>query len=338
MERETDEQLAPPEILWFWESLARRVGESDDGWLEPKGCGLGDRFMLALGEAGAPAVMVAIEPDQKGSDGLSGRNVEIVTRTVSTGGRRQRVIRLTCREPRLRQVFAELVASIHRRMCQGRSGQSAVRDAVMDFRRLLDGGAGEAISREIAAGLAGELMLLRDLVKLDPGGWSAWEGPLGGEHDFHRNGRSFEVKTSTRRAATTVEIHGIRQLDPPPNGLHLVHQTLVPDPEGEVSVPALVEALHQEVSDPASLSERLLAVDYSNLSASRWEAHRFSAGPRRFFEVDSDFPRLTPDRLARGALDPGIDSITFSLRLDAVVKWEVPRDESDKILQGFVHA
>ncbi|WP_019572096.1 PD-(D/E)XK motif protein [Thioalkalivibrio sp. ALMg3] len=336
---ETDEasQLSPSEILWFWESLARRVGETDSQWLEPREGGLGHRFMLSLAEAGAPSVMVAIEPDEKGPDSLSGKNVEIGTATISMAGRRQRGIRVTCREPRLRHVFAELVASIHRRLRQGRSGHAAVRDAVVDFRRLLDGGAGDTVTREVAAGLAGELMLLKTLVEADPSAWKTWEGPEGGEHDFHRGGKSFEVKTSTRRAASTVEIHGIRQLDPPAAGLHLVHQTLIPDADGDISVPSLVADIEGRVADPAGFYERLSAADYSHLSAHRWELHRFTRGLRRFFVVGKEFPRLTPDRLASGDLDPGIDGVTFSLRLDAITGWEIPQDESDAVVSEFLY-
>lgn len=337
MTNEESGQLPARELLWIWERLARRVREDDRPVFEPADGLDSDALLLGLGEAGSPRALIPVEPDYQRASDLSARNVVVDLATVSHRGRKMRVLRLTCTESRLHPVFAELVSDIHRRMLQGRSGAAAVRNAVGDFRKLLEAGPTGEVTREEAAGLAGELMVLTDLMHITPDAWNSWEGPHGGEHDFHRGQRSLEVKTSTRREPSSVEIHGIRQLEAPAGGLHLVHQILIPDPQGEISVPDLVEGLHALAPPAASLFERLVATGYSETVRNSWEVHRFNPGERRVFTVGADFPRITPDRLKTGETDPGIDAVQFSLRLDALDHWEVASDERVRILEEFLH-
>lgn len=337
MTNEHSGPLPARELLWIWERLARRAGADDSPVFEPADEHEHDPLLLGLGQAGAPRAMVPVEPDYRRPSDLSARNIMVDLATVSYGGRKLRVLRLTCTEPRLRPVFAELVSDVHRRLLQGRSGAGAVRNAVGDFRKLLEATPAGDVTREKAAGLAGELMVLTDLMRISPDAWNAWEGPLGGEHDFHRNERSLEVKSSTRREPSSVEIHGIRQLDAPPGGLHLVHQILVPDPQGQISVPWLVDGLHALAPAAPGLSERLSASGYSDTVRQAWEAHRFSPGKRTIFRVGEDFPRITPDRLKADGTDPGIDSVQFSLRLDALDQWAVADEEKASILEKFLN-
>lgn len=337
MASEDSGQLPARELLWIWERLTRRVGEDDRPVFEPADDHEHDPLLLGMGEAGAPRAMVPVEPDYRRASDLSAKNVVVDLATISYGGRKLRVLRLTCTEPRLHPVFAELVSDIHRRLLQGRSGAGAVRNAVGDFRKLLEAAPAGDVTREEAAGLAGELMVLTDLMRISPDAWNAWEGPLGGEHDFHRNERSLEIKSSTRREPSSVEIHGIRQLEAPPGGLHLIHQILVPDPQGEISVPGLVEGIYALAPAAPGLKERLEASGYSETIRQAWEVHRFNPGKRTMFTVEQDFPRITPDRLKSGETDPGIDSVQFSLRLDALEQWVVPDEERASILEKFLH-
>jgi len=329
--------LNASEVLWLWEQLVKRVREGGGEVFEPAAPEVGGDFLLSLGEGGAPEVLVTIKPDQHAPEGISGKNIRINNRVIYYAGRKRKTILLTCAEPALRQVFAELVADIYRRMLRGRSGQGAVQDAVMEFRRLLQSGAADEVTREQAAGLVAELLVLKDLLRRRSDAWQTWEGPLGGEHDFHHADRSLEVKASVRREPVSVEIHGIRQLDPPAGGLHLVHQILVPDSGGTVSVPSVVGELDGLVSDPSGFFGRLLQVGYSSLLKDAWERHRFSLGEQRYFRVGEEFPRITPDRLTAGQTDPGVDTVQFSLRLDALTEWEVPAVARGKLLDEFVH-
>lgn len=329
--------LNASELLWLWEQLVKNVREGGGEVFQPADPDVGGDFLLSLGEGGAPEVLVTINADQNAPDGLSGKNIRINKSVINYAGRKRKTIRLTCAEPALQQVFAELVADIYRRMRRGRSGQGSVRDAVTEFRRLLESGATGEVSREQAAGLAAELLVLKDLLQRRSDAWQTWEGPLGGEHDFHHADRSLEVKASVRREPVSVEIHGIRQLDPPAGGLHLVHQILVPDSGGAVSVPSIVDELNGLVSDPSGFFGRLLEVGYSSFSKAAWERHRFSLGQQRYFRVGDEFPRITPDRLTAGQTDPGVDSVQFSLRLDALTEWEVPAVARGKLLDEFVH-
>ena len=324
-------------LLWLWEQLVRSVRDGDGEVFEPAGADVGSDFLLSLGEGGAPEVLVAIKADQNAPEGISGRNIRINTSIVPYLRKKRKMIRLTCAEPALRQVFAEIVADIYQRMRRGRGGYGAVQDTVNEFRRLLESGTGSEVTREKAAGLAAELLVLKDLLQRRSDAWKTWEGPLGGEHDFHLGDRSLEVKASIRREPVSVEIHGIRQLDPPPRGLHLVHQILVPDTGGTVAVPIVVEELEGLVSDPSGFYDRLREVGYSSLSREAWEIHRFSVGQRQYFRVADDFPRITPDRLKDGQTDPGVDTVQFSLRLDALEGWAVADTDLNKLLDEFMN-
>lgn len=330
MSADAQQDIGPAGIMWYWDSL-RREGGDDQQIYELKGAPVAGIFLIALVEGDLPAIFVVIKPDDEVPVDLSGRNVRLRGRTIQVGQRNQRVIEVSCRDRALEVPFSELVVGVYRRLLAGRSGQAAVAGALEEFRELLERPSGQAVSREQAAGVAGELLVLKRLLGHSPGAWRFWEGPAGGTWDFRSEGRAIEVKTSTRPGGRDIEVHGLHQLDPPSGGLSLVHLTLIPDAAGAVSVPALADELAQLVDDRAAFRELLSEAGYDSDRREGWERHRFEFTQHAVFKVDDDFPSLTPSRLEEGRVPAGVGSVSYSVSLDAARKWQVSSDHEEEI-------
>ena len=312
--------ISPAFIMWHWENLRKSKSGRED-ILELQESPVRNLFWLALDDGGLPSVMVQVEPDDKIPTELSGRNIHLRTKTIRLDGIARRVIELTCRDSALENPFSELVAGVHGRLSAGRNGKNALLGALSDFRALLEQHEGVPVSREQAVGLAGELLVLRELVAYSPNAWRAWEGALGGVWDFKAGSRALEVKSSTRPGEPTV-----------------IHQTLLPDASGAVSVGRLVRELMGLVDDATGFRERLASAGYQEDVAAGWDAHRFEHQGRSMFRVEGEFPRITQEHLADSRLAPGVDSVNYSIRLDVARSWQVASaDESDR-LREFVGA
>lgn len=335
MSADEQQEIGPAGVMWYWDSLRREGGERGRTY-ELKDVRLEGIFLVGLVDEDLPAVLVTIEPDDRIPADLSGRNVRLRGRTIQLDHRNRRVIEVSCRDRALEMPFSELVVGIHRRLLAGRSGLAAVKGAVGEFRELLERPSGQAISREQAAGMAGELLVLKWLLEHSPGAWRFWEGPGGGTWDFRAGGKAIEVKTSTRPGERDVQIHGLHQLEPPSGGLSLVHITLLPDAAGAVSVPALADELAQVVDDGESFRGRLQEGGYEADRSEAWERHRFDFTQHAIFKVDVDFPALTPSRLKEGRLPAGLASVSYSVSLDVARKWQIPAGREDEIFREVV--
>lgn len=337
MSSDVQQDLGPAGIMWYWDSLRREAGGGQRTY-ELKDPRLEGAFLIALADEDLPAVLVVIEPDDEVPVDLSGRNIRLRGRTIQLDEKNRRVIEISCRDRALETPFSELVVGVHRRLLAGRTGQTAVTGALGEFRELLERPSGQVVSREQAAGMAGELLVLKRLLGHSPGAWRFWEGPVGGVWDFRAEGRGMEVKTSTRPGERDIQIHGLHQLDPPSGGLSLVHLTLIPDAAGAVSVPALADELAQMVDDREAFRELLSEGGYDPDRPEGWERHRFEFTQHAVFRVDEDFPALTPSRLQEGRVPAGVDSVSYSVSLDAVRKWQVPSGREEEIFREIASA
>jgi putative PD-(D/E)XK family protein DUF4420 len=180
---------------------------------------------------------------------------------------------------------------------------SAVLEALDALRQLLAGRG--MLSEEQEIGLFGELLVLRHLLRRLPAAdaLTSWRGPAGEEHDFALPDADVEVKSTTSELRSHW-IGDLRQLQPSP-GRRLVLlsiQLTGAGPEG-ASLAELIGEVCDLVSDAAAKAELRRRLDYPD---------RYStAHPRRFrlrttpaiFDVDSEFPAITPGRLEAAGLD-----------------------------------
>lgn len=90
----------------------------------------------------------------------------------------------------------------------------------------------DGFSRSETIGLIGELLVLEQVLAVDPHHLDTWRSPNDGLHDFQIDGHALEVKTSLG-PASTITISSLDQLDSAGlNRLDLLHVRLIENPDG----------------------------------------------------------------------------------------------------------
>ena len=152
------------------------------------------------------------------------------------------------------------------------------------------------VGRARLAAVFAELLVLRDVVRVDPiSRVDSWVGPHGARHDFRRGQVALEVKTTRAHTSRDVTIHGEDQLEPPDNGtLHLHFVRLEEVPGTGETVQSLVDDLLSAGAPSVRLFLALAAsgIPVAELSASADVA--FDIRERLTLPVDADMPRVVP--------------------------------------------
>jgi hypothetical protein len=174
----------------------------------------------------------------------------------------------------------------------------------LDALRELLAGRG-MLTEEQETGLFGELLVLRHLLRQlsAADALASWRGPAAEEHDFALPDADVEVKSTTSELRSHW-IGDIHQLEPSPGRrlMLLSIQLTGAGPEGS-SLAELVGEICDLASDAAVAAELRRRLDYPD---------RYSRPqPRRFrlrtipaiFDVDREFPAITPGRLEDAGLD-----------------------------------
>lgn len=236
-----------------------------------------------------------------------------------------RFLHVWCTDRRADQAFEAFCALLWESVEVG-GVTEALQECCEEFRRLLQ----EDVSQPIpptALGLIGELLVLAKLVELDPSLISAWTGPLGARHDFRRGDVAIETKTTLRSEARgrAVRIADIDQLEPPEGGrlyLYLVRVEQAMD--GALSIRSLADRVAGLLGASEAMAFRKTLEEYLGHSSAEG---RFQLNEEVAYRVDDGFPRLTRPRLALGRLDPGVEHVTYVLRLEGATAFEVSVDD-----------
>ncbi len=196
----------------------------------------------------------------------------------------------------------------------------------------------DGLSNNALVGLFGELWFLRSmLVPLGGIGLvTCWTGAERGPQDFVVPGTcAVEVKTSIARVFSSVRIHGDRQLDDAGMVcLFLACLRLERTDVGGESLSDVVNDLRRLTStipEFSSIFDRLLTkAGWLERHAYRYEQIHFRVMQRRFFRVNSEFPRLLTQ-----SVPAGISDISYQLDLRACIACECNEDEVVNTLSGL---
>lgn len=215
----------------------------------------------------------------------------------------------------------DLAVGVVLEMRRGASFAHATETALANLREVIAGR--NRLSSEVQTGLLGELLVVRALL----GGHSEeqvldwWLGPEAEQHDFAFEHYDVEVKTTTAESRIHV-IHGLGQLQPNPGKplWLLSFQITRGDGPRAVSISGLIDEIGGHLS---TSREQFLG----HLKGLGWRYEDVDLYQRRYiprsaplaFEVDEEFPALTPPRLA--AIVPNHHLVsTVSYRVD-VTGW-----------------
>lgn len=173
------------------------------------------------------------------------------------------------------------------------------------------------LSIEAEAGLAAELMFLRNLLQLgvDPASAvEAWHGPTGAVWDFELSTVALEVKASLASAGFPIHISSLDQLDDVAGvSLYVVAVRLIERLGGE-TLPDVVTSIQNTLIGHPQTCEffdaLILRAGYLPRDAAEYK-RRFQSQEERVIEVTDQFPRLI-----RRSVGPAIVDAQYVLDLD----------------------
>lgn len=324
----------------YWRRL--RATDAGDGKLEVPSLSTGvdtgyGPALYAVGPNGEPRLLVPFAPGSVTKDLGSGPNLFAGVSNFQIDGHSVSFLDVMVADRKLDQVFAELVGEILVRLREGLSPPKAVSGTISDFRTLLHGQVRKDVSFNELMGVVGELLVVKRLVDLKPEAVASWTGPFGQRHDFRREDKSLEVKTSGRTDATRLAINGFHQLHPPEGGmLHLVHVRLERAAAGDLSVSKLCSSILEAGADRETLMSALNRIGCDDPFIDQWNHTQFSFEGLDIYRVEAGFPRLTPKQFVQGKLPEGVVAVSYEIDLSHARTFLVPHDVAPKILKGFV--
>jgi hypothetical protein len=307
----------------LWGELEARTAMQEGGSLlsaELALVGAHGPLRVGLDEAGYRHLLVPLAAgDGRPVDDRRSGGVHLGARTLIAGEEPVRFADLVCLRRDLHGVFTGLAADVCERVAMDSALSASGLGRVLDSWRNLFAG-GEAWTASRLAGLFGELLVLERLLGVDSDAVIAWRGPYGAAQDFRSARHAIEAKTTTSGEGRTVRIHGTDQLETPAGGsLTLVWFRLAARsaPAGR-SVADVQDHCLELADDPASVMAALDVLRFPALSTPVVRNTRFEVLEERWYPVEGQFPRVTPEVFATGAVPGGVGGVEYLIDLDTV--------------------
>jgi len=191
---------------------------------------------------------------------------------------------------------------------------AALRKVLSDWSALL-AGARETLSPSTLAGLFGELYVLREMLRQDPGAVAFWTGPERTAQDFHLGVDAVEVKTTVAVEGRRVQINGAQQLDLAAPGRLVLRWFRLGKGQG-ISVPELVDEIVELSDDPPGFRKLLLEYGYREPEREIYARRLFEVLEHRAFEVGPAFPRVVAASFVGHAVPAGVEDVGYVIDLD----------------------
>ena len=225
-------------------------------------------------------------------------------------------IRIECLESGLEIPFALLASQVVSHLASGATASKACMEAVLEFRQLVSRNGGLLPSEEEILGLAGELLLIRKLVRVSQSLWQGWNGPLGSARDYSWGTIDIEAKASRMAGDSKLTVNGLDQLEPEESRELLIHHcVLTENPTGTIHIPGLVDEIQEQISDPEAFDERLITAGYLREQRELWLEHRFTLHGSTIYRVCDDFPRIRKGDFPDGTLPAGVSKLRYDIQL-----------------------
>ncbi|WP_406255178.1 PD-(D/E)XK motif protein [Streptomyces chartreusis] len=267
-------------------------------------------------------LLVPIALSERLDDDRRSAGVHLTTRTLLLGDELPvRYADIACRRGDLAGTFTGLVADICARITvESRGTASSQISRALNSWRLLFGSGTQRWTLPRLAGLFAELLVLEELLTRSAHAIQMWLGPLGCPQDFRSTHHAIEVKGTTSAGSRVVRIHGIDQLEEPPNGtLSLawfrIVESLSPSAR---TVRDLLDSCRSKLNDPGELDSRLFALGLTPQSGGPMVGKRFVPTEQRWYEVKGTFPRIVPGSFENGFIPTGVAGIEYQIDLDTV--------------------
>ncbi len=289
----------------------------------------------AIDPAGRRHLLVPLDQGQPSLNDTSSRGVSIRTHPLIDKEREHRYLDMTCLLPELKDLFALLCDEMLSRLEENPENPAGVCRTVLNrWRELLEPLGGALLGKHALAGLVAELHFMEYLAAKEPAhALALWTGPYQSRFDFTGETAATEVKATTLRERLEVEIHGLSQLDPPPEiELCLYVERLELVPEGGDCVPDVIERLRRAGCDIVVLSRGLHECGYSISDSEVYENVRFRLLDSRWYLVNDSLPRMIRSSFAAPEILDRIEKVRYSIDLTSL-----PPDPMDSdVVERFI--
>ncbi|MFE5894217.1 PD-(D/E)XK motif protein [Streptomyces sp. NPDC056462] len=266
-------------------------------------------------------LLVPLDAAATVDDDMRSAGVRLTTRTLSRDDELPiRYADIACLRRDLTGTFTGLVADLAALIATEPHRAPSLIVRTLQSWRLLFGGTANRWTTPRLAGLFAELLVLEELLDLDPRTIRTWLGPLGCPQDFRSIHHAIEVKGTVAAEGRVVHIHGADQLEAPAQGTLALAWLRVAQSTGPGarSVPEVLDACRGKIDDLTALETRVAALGLPHEDGGPVTQTRFLATEQRWFEVSGDFPRITPQSFVDTSIPTGVHGLEYRIDLDAI--------------------
>lgn len=245
------------------------------------------------------------------SEGFAGARLRTVERVVA--GKRRRFLRLESSMEWLRNEFALICEHMVSVGVDGAVRQALLADPLVwwqRWRHLL----GNAVVDKQGYDVLAELLALETLVINETA--FEWAGPYGGVVDITTPAIDYEIKSTTSRYGTVINISGQFQLAASSSKpLRLIHFRFEPADDG-LSIDQVCGRLVELGVDSSMLEDGLQRLGMEAGCSARKDGYNLLEA--RSYAVDDTFPKVTPASFIGGALPAGVVQFEYKVDLSGV--------------------
>ncbi len=291
--------------------------------------------LVGLDELRRSHLLLRLEGAPEGPPTSDVAALQIEVRPLSLDGTSAPYLDVTCLFDSVSDVFEHFIAAVlDRVMALDDKPVAALREVLEKWRQFLVA-AGGPPGRDKLAAVLGELLVVRDLARIDASrAIQTWVGPFRGRHDFRRASTALEIKTTQSHTSRRVTIHGEDQLEEPKDGtlyLHLVRLEHVAS-SGD-SVASVADDLFACGVAVDAVFNALAAVGVPPAELAATAEIQFDVRERLTVPIDDATPRIVPRAFVGGARPVGIVDLSYVIDLDHVLG----RALADDAYQSLLH-
>ena len=215
---------------------------------------------------------------------------------------------------------------------QSAAGMLLVLDDLHRWQEMLRRRRDKLLTRSEIIGLVGEMLFLRDVLEPPLGILSSlrcWNGPDGHEQDFVFGGTIFEIKTQIVTSDRRIRISSEDQLDAAQGRIMVCNQGLaqfsVSDPTARTlnSLVTEISLLAKNAGEKACDLLDIILLRASYEPRDEYDEEAWLLIDRALYDVRDDFPRIE-----RRDLRPGVENVTYSIRVSDCQRYAVDLDKA----------
>lgn len=225
-------------------------------------------------------------------------------------------------------LFCQSVISVIKNTSETTIALTLIFNQAKRWKIFLSGKNANILSQEMARGLFAELIFLEKLLERgynDKYVIQAWTGPDRIQQDFILGDKAVEIKSYSGREKNSIRISSENQLETTLEKLFLIAFRIISQAgsPNSTSLNELVTRIEQKLTSPEITEDYLrLLNSYGYAPLPEYSNYIFMCDEGRYYEVNSDFPRII-----RSKLQDGISNVSYNIELESIENYLVDHDK-----------